>query len=323
MSSDGAAAWVANQYDNAVSEIQITSDLFSTLTGATSAKVGASLTYHAVLSNLGADATVATYTIQATEPVRLNSYVLYASGTCTPGTGGSLTCRLTLEPGASVNLTYRIGVPPGSSEMLVYGKLTPRDVDPNLSNNTGTVDVAIAPVPNTFYEPIVGSGFTDGTINLAAPGRVVFWDNETPNAVQVADETGLNLFHYYLKPQVDFNQFAFWAAGTYTVGDPNDDNLTQTVAVKMSRSPGTGTSSTTFQLRWGAYPAPTGYAYDVEIQRPGSSGVWGDFPSGGAGSGAFVPDAGPGTYRFRARLLKAGTTTGSDWSPVAAIKVTS
>jgi hypothetical protein len=61
--------------------------------------------------------------------------------------------------------------------------------------------------------------------------------------------------------------------------------------------------------------------FDVQVQRPGSAAyvIW---KQGVTATGAsFVPDAGPGTYRFRSRLRSSSSGKAIGYSPGKAITV--
>ena len=84
--------------------------------------------------------------------------------------------------------------------------------------------------------------------------------------------------------------------------------------------PASGATSTSVSVTWASQPAPAGFAYDVQVQRPGG-GEFTDLHTGTtAASGAFTPDAGKGTYSFRARLVDVGLSPviATGWSSAIA-----
>jgi hypothetical protein len=109
------------------------------------------------------------------------------------------------------------------------------------------------------------------------------------------------------------------AAGTYRYADPASTGHTAAVVIRVSAAPHRGHRRTRFVITWSSAAASAGYAYDVQIHRPG--GRWRTWkhqvsrPSGG-----FQPDAGRGTYRFRSRLVKVGVDH-AGWSPASSITV--
>ncbi len=72
------------------------------------------------------------------------------------------------------------------------------------------------------------------------------------------------------------------------------------------------------RVTWSSAAPPGGYVFDVKIKRPASSYV--TWQSGVSTlSASVVPDAGVGTYSFRARLRNANGRSG--WSPKVTIQV--
>jgi hypothetical protein len=112
---------------------------------------------------------------------------------------------------------------------------------------------------------------------------------------------------------------SFSAAATYRYDDPAAPDHVGEVRVRVGASPRRGSRSTTFAITWASSAAEAGFAYDVQIRRPGRSWrVWKDAAS--KPSGHFTADAGRGTYRFRARLVELHVGHAA-WSPVTSIRV--
>ncbi|MDB5970424.1 MAG: blue (type 1) copper domain protein [Hydrocarboniphaga sp.] len=136
----------------------------------------------------------------------------------------------------------------------------------------------------------------------------------------VTDESGSGAFDsgYETKGGV-FTQL-FDAAGTYDYGCSFHSSMHGTVAVAMTGKPAEGSISTSFTLKWALAKAASGFVYDVEIQRP-SDASFVAFRSGTSKNKvSFVPDAGPGTYQFRAR--RRSLTSGAiAYSPALVIQV--
>jgi hypothetical protein len=68
-------------------------------------------------------------------------------------------------------------------------------------------------------------------------------------------------------------------------------------------------------------PAPAGFLYDVQIKRPGATAFVDWMPSQTSTGATFTPDAGTGTYQFKARLRKLSNGKASKYSPSASISV--
>jgi hypothetical protein len=186
---------------------------------------------------------------------------------------------------------------------------------PNGTNAPSNIGEQICPMQ-------VGNSGFDPTVAKIALGQEAWWTVAPGSASHsVTDDSGLGLFDSGLiQPGSAFDQ-TFDVAGGYTITDSATGHTAQLV-VPVAVSPSSGTTSTPFTLSWAA-TAPTGsYEIDVEVQRPGSSSWvnWSGSPTGSSGT-AFTPDAGPGTYRFRARLYDFADQRSSGWSAPATFTV--
>ena len=85
-----------------------------------------------------------------------------------------------------------------------------------------------------------------------------------------------------------------------------------TAVVPISIGPKTGNLATVFSVSWASRAAPSGLTYEVDMARP--PGVFVPWYSGSVRGATFIPDAGVGKSRFRARLISsADDTVGSGW----------
>ena len=139
---------------------------------------------------------------------------------------------------------------------------------------------------------------------VVALGQSVRWTNVSPVNHNVTDTTGMGYFSSGTIAPTGTHQFAFTAAGNYpyrsTLGPTG---MTGSVTVPMVVSPTSGATTTSFLVTWAAMAPPSGYVVDVQIRRPGGS--WSDWRMNQTTtSTTFVPDAGTGTYEFRARLRR-------------------
>ena len=66
--------------------------------------------------------------------------------------------------------------------------------------------------------------------------------------------------------------------------------------------------------------AQAGFAFDVQVERPGSGGFTNFAVGRRSASAGFMPDAGPGTYLFRSRLRSVATGKASAWSPATSLR---
>jgi hypothetical protein len=147
------------------------------------------------------------------------------------------------------------------------------------------------------------------------------FDPSNTSAHEVSDATGLALFDSEPRGAGGSFVYRFPAAGSYAVIDQTSGHV-QTVQVPLVVSPKSGNGTRSFHLRWASYGSASGRLFDIQIERPGdaSSSSWRRGVTATAGS--FIPDAGPGTYAFRARVRNPSTGARCEWSPIAEITVT-
>jgi plastocyanin len=188
-------------------------------------------------------------------------------------------------------------------------KLRPTDYSGNvgaLLTYTWTVNTATVPITITdaAFSPQAAS---------ASQGQTVVWTNTGANTHQVVDTSGMGLFASGSLTSGQTYSFAFVCAGTYAYNDPLFPTMTGTVAVPMFSVPTSGGTTTVFTLTWAASTPPAGFVYDVQIKRP--TGNWTTWRSGQTVTTlTWTPDAGTGSYQFRARIKQSATGKFSGWS---------
>ena len=157
--------------------------------------------------------------------------------------------------------------------------------------------------------------------------RIVQWDFFPNNveAYSVTDSTGMGLFDSGLVPPGGTYTFTFLSAGKF----PYEDSVTEAtgvVSVPMQTSPKSGTTTTEFLIIWANGSCMAGrWRWRIQIRRPTYPGGWEGFlAKTGTGPHLFTPDAGPGTYSFRAKLMSTLEGPGgptSNWSNPVSITV--
>jgi virginiamycin B lyase len=153
-----------------------------------------------------------------------------------------------------------------------------------------------------------------------ASGTELVWMVRVPGPHSVTDASGMGLFDSGFPTPVSYFAYRFLAAGTYPVVDRGTGE-TATVTVAVDARPASGTTATTFRISWARSKAPPGFAYDVQIRRPGDP-VWTTWRAGvSIASATFHADAGAGAYRFRARLRRRGGGGTSGYSSATKIIV--
>ena len=177
------------------------------------------------------------------------------------------------------------------------------------------------PPLQTAPATVADFSFTPQTASIPA-GTAVQWTFNGPSSHTVTDTSGLAQYDSGAKAPGSTFLHVYTASGIYQYRCTIHTQMRGTVRVPMSATPRSGIQSTTFTITWSADNAPTGFAFDVQIKRPGST-TWSDWkPTQYLASGSFVPDSGVGTYRFRSRLRNTATNKGTGYSPALQVKVT-
>jgi plastocyanin len=174
------------------------------------------------------------------------------------------------------------------------------------ANRIGRLQLAQS---NTRYVLSRDTGFVNQSLG-APQGATVKWTFYGPNVHRVADSSGMGLFDSGPKPIVSFFSHTFAAAGVYNYRDPGSTALTGKVSVPVVVTP----TATAFTVKWASAVPATGDVHDVQIRRPGSTAYSAWRTGTTSTSATFTPDAGPGTYAFRARLRDAATGKAIGWS---------
>jgi plastocyanin len=154
------------------------------------------------------------------------------------------------------------------------------------------------------------------------PGTTVAWGFASTNSAShsVTDASGMGLFDSGLRAPGGSFTNTFNAAGSYPIIDQATGHKSA-LKVSMTVAPGAGTTTTAFTLTFAATSAPAGYAYDLQVKRPGVT-AYADLAVGTAAPNAsFTPDAGPGSYSFRVRIRNTGNGASSGWSSAKTITV--
>jgi plastocyanin len=168
------------------------------------------------------------------------------------------------------------------------------------------------------------AGFSPTTIRVQQ-GATVYWSilGKDIRAHRIVDGSGMRLFAYPLVPggaplPHPFT-YSFVGAGTYPVLD-TENHQRATVTVPLRASPRSGGLTTQFTITTAAAAAPLGHAFQTQVKRPATATfqtIWSRGPIH-----MFIPDAGPGTYEFRARMVDLENEHAAGWSSVTAISVT-
>jgi plastocyanin len=186
--------------------------------------------------------------------------------------------------------------------------------------------------PSTFSATFQGVSVSMITVsdfqfqpkNVFPPiGGEVRWNFVGPSIHTASDNTGMGLYDSGpMGPGTTFS-FAFPAAGNYPFRCTiHPVQMRGSVQIPVSVSPMSGGVGTPFTITWASGSPPSGYAYDVQLRRAGST-TWLYYRQGTATTGAlFTPDAGVGTYSFQARIRQVATGRAAAFSTPVSITVT-
>jgi hypothetical protein len=168
---------------------------------------------------------------------------------------------------------------------------------------------------------VTDSGFAPPSIPATRAAGVV-WQFDPGNSQQhtVTDASGMGLFDSGPRDAGSSFSFGFFSAGGYPVVDTLTSNQGR-VSVPVHVTPRQGGLGGTFRVEWALAPLPAGFVADIQIKRPGSNS-YEDWMSGQTVFAAdFMPDAGTGTYLFRARLRSTVNGRASSYSPGTSVFV--
>ncbi len=155
----------------------------------------------------------------------------------------------------------------------------------------------------------------------AKQGDTIQWNFMGPSAHTATDNTGMGLFDSGPKLKGSTFSYTYVGAGSYKYRCTIHDGMTGNVKIPVKVAPASGGTGTSFSVTWSSAAPPAGFVFDVQIKRPGTT-AFVDWKQGATSlQASFVPDAGTGTYSFKARLRKLANGKASQYSPTKSISV--
>ena len=146
----------------------------------------------------------------------------------------------------------------------------------------------------------------------------VTWTNNDSGTQHSATSDVAGLFDTgFLNPGQHGSGF-FTQAGGFSYHCRVHSFMHGVVKVKMSASPSSGATGTTFTLTLASATVPSGFTHDIQVSRNGGSFM--SLPSTTNRTTTFRPTK-SGTYKIQTRLHQSSTSTTTDWSPSATITV--
>jgi plastocyanin len=159
---------------------------------------------------------------------------------------------------------------------------------------------------------IQGSSYSPTPITVGQGGSVRWHNAEASNTSHTAT-SDIGLWNTGTLTQGATSiAVVFRAAGVYAYHCQIHPSMHGKVRVPIKVSPASGSTSTVFTLTLAAAPR-TGWSFD--IQKKAGAGLWKIWKTGVTSLTVTFHHASAGTWRFRSRLHKNGSTLRTGWSP--------
>ena len=147
------------------------------------------------------------------------------------------------------------------------------------------------------------------------------WQNQMQPSTHhtSTSNTPLSLWSFDMNGNGTSGSKVFSAAGTFAYHcEIHPTEMHGNIAVRMTAAPTTGTTATTFSIRWATITAPAGFKYVVQRKAPG--GTFGTFMTTVNKSASWKTSK-PGTWSFRSKLKRLSNGSASGYSPALAVTV--
>lgn len=157
-----------------------------------------------------------------------------------------------------------------------------------------------------------------GTVPL---GTAVDWSSYGPSQHSVVDASGMGLFNSGALSAWSQYELVFAYAGTYAYKDGMSTSTTpSSFSVPLSVSPASGGTGVPFIVTWAQIAAPSGFVFDVQIEKPGATSFT-KFLTGTTTLSVIFKAKTAGTYQFHARTRNTANKKASQWSPTLLLVV--
>jgi hypothetical protein len=166
---------------------------------------------------------------------------------------------------------------------------------------------------------VTNNGFSPTPVAIDQGGLVTWAVPESAGqSHSVVDATKMGLFASgTMSPGSSFS-FAFPWSGVFKEKDATTGKK-GTVKVKLVAAPTSGKTTDLYTLTYAAQAPPAGFVEDIQLKRPGAGGYV-DWRTGLTGTSVnFTPDAGAGSYLFRASLRRTSNAAHSGWAKVTIV----
>ena len=165
---------------------------------------------------------------------------------------------------------------------------------------------------------IQGSAFSPTPITVAQGGSVQWQNAETTNLSHTATgDVGL-WSTPTLAPAMTSAAIVFKAAGVYAYHCKIHPSMRGKVRVPIKVSPASGGTGTVFTITL-ATGSRALWSFDVQVKA--GAGLWKIWKTGVTSLSVRFHHASPGTWTFRSRLHRNGSTLRTGWSPSKVITI--
>ena len=157
--------------------------------------------------------------------------------------------------------------------------------------------------PSTVNVVVTDDIYTPSIVDLKRGGTVIF-DHLGPSHHTATDDSGMQMYDSgAVGPGAPSTVFTYPAAGIYLFTCTLHPWMGGRVQIPVWARPATGWLHRIYTVRWADTPGTDRFVYDVQVRRPG--GEWQRWLRGEIDiEGTFVPDRGPGRYRFMATMRR-------------------
>ncbi|MFL5796738.1 MAG: hypothetical protein ACJ77A_02250 [Actinomycetota bacterium] len=191
-----------------------------------------------------------------------------------------------------------------SGELTTTATVSGPEPDPSAGDDAASVTTLLVAETHEDSVTLGPDGFSPTPLEVPGLGDEVVFSVQEPGVHSVVDRSGLGLFSSDpLEAGADFRLVMLFAGGYPYRCSHHPLSEFGVVYVPMAVTPAEGTTTAEFTVRWALTGAPPRTWFDVQVRRPGGTFVsWSGHDHDTGPAAAFVPDGGPGTYQFRARL---------------------
>jgi outer membrane protein assembly factor BamB len=189
------------------------------------------------------------------------------------------------------------------------------------SLDNGMYSFTPSSTPVSTFISIKDNLYSPATVIAHDIGTAARWTNNGTKSHNVVDNQGMSLYNSGTIAKGATWEYTFIAAGIYKYYCTLHTSMTGTIKAPVILTPTSGGLSTVFTVQWATAPPPSGFVYDVQIRRPGST-AWVMWKSDVTTTSAtFVADSGKGSYDFKAHIQKVSNGKSANYSAFKTIVV--